>query len=180
MAEDNVCPSHLDITIAVGTNLLVIAPFAFDVHPVRGDSGVIYCKISFEAPWCKGGVHDVFVPKDFQNLLRTLDCLAKAQPASVTVTGLEVWFRLEGSWNAEQGVAVFKATMPARPTLGDWSYWYERAHRPVGMSAGIELEFWMEPASLEEPLVEVAAVLEHARSLRRAFAVQDVFDVDEE
>src|SRR5690348_338271 len=101
MAGPNTCPSHLDITFSVGPSLLAIAPRSFDVDPERGDSGVIYCEITFDAPLCKGRVDDVFLTNQFHELAAALTHLMKGKPASVTVAGLESWFRLEGTWKAE-------------------------------------------------------------------------------
>jgi hypothetical protein len=172
MTDRDAYSPHLDITFAVGTDLLIVAPLSFDVHPSRNDPGVVYCKVSFEAPWCMGGVHAVLVPGDFQKLRAALGCLLKAQPASVSVTDLEGNFRLEGSWNAEQQSVVFRATMPARHGPESWCQWFKPSDYRERMWTGLELEFWMEPAALEEPLAELDAVLEHIRSLRAAFAAR--------
>jgi hypothetical protein len=90
-------PSHLDITFAVGTSLLVVSPLSFDVEPARRDSGVVYCEVTFTAPLCKGGVHDVFIPEDFRKLAAALTKMMKGEAASVAVSGLESWFRLDGT-----------------------------------------------------------------------------------
>ena len=134
MEEENLWPSHLDITFSVGTNLLVISPTAFDVDPARRDSGIVHSQINFEAPWCKGGVAAAFMPEALQKLLVALNSLMKKRPASLSFADLDGWFHLEGSWNAEHQVAVFKVTTPARLKPGPK---YEKIVPHVGSRRGV-------------------------------------------
>src|SRR5262249_12390597 len=143
------------------------------------DPGVIYCGVTFKAPFCNGGVHDVFMPEQYNNLATALTRMMKREPASISFGGMDGCFNLDGAWNDEEQVAVFKISMPARLNLGDWCLWDEPSYYRGSMKTSIELEFWMEPAALEEPLAEVEAVLEHIRALRDAFRVQgNTFDPD--
>lgn len=180
MADQHPQPSHLDITFSVGTSLLVIAPLSFDVDPARRDSGVVYCGVTFNSPMCKGAVGDVFIPEQFHDLAAALARMMKGEAASLSVSGLECWFRLEGAWNPAEQVAAFKASMPEPLGPGDWCLWHKPSNYRGSMKTCVELEFWMEPAALEEPLAELEAILEHIKVLRGAFPAQgDDPDVDE-
>jgi hypothetical protein len=180
MSEHSAAHSHLEITFAVGTNLLTLAPTAFDLDPARRDSGIVYCQVRFEAPWCKGGGGAVLAPEDFNRLRSNLALLLKGESGPVDVCDMDGWFRLEGDWNAEHQVAAFKATTPARIGPGDWCLWFEPSHYRDSMKVCMELEFWMKPDSLEEPLAATEAVLEHIRRLRAEFAARYGLDTDEE
>jgi hypothetical protein len=180
MSGDSVTFSHLEITFAVGTDLLILTPTAFDVNPARRDSGIVYCQVRFEAKCCKGGGGAVLIPEDFNYLRSKLALLLERESAIVNVCDMDGFFRLEGYWNSEHQLATFKATMPARIGPEDWSLRFKPSDYRDGMTACIELELWMKPDSLQEPVAATSAVLEHIRKLRAEYAARYGLDMDEE
>jgi hypothetical protein len=169
--------SHLQIPFSVGTDLLAIAPFGFDVNPDRRDTGVIYSEITFTVPWCKGKVHDVIIPEHFNEFNAALLAVRKRQAHANTIVGLEGMFRVDAAWDRKREVAVIKASIPARHESGDVARWHGPSHYRECMKSCVELEIWMEPEALDEPLAGLEAVIEHIRASRDAYRAKGhIFD----
>lgn len=156
--DDKTYLSHQEITFAVGDSSLVVTPGRYLIRPSRSKFEPIYCDVNY---WDEG-VHrwfvvTVFEPEHFHTLATAFKKLMKGEPAAAKVSGISGELAIECAWNQFEKVIVFKAKM---------QHW-ESCEKGM-MKASVELEFWMEPGELDEPLAGIEAILEHVRVLRES------------
>lgn len=158
MENDNAYLSHSEITFAVGGSSLVVTPTKYLVGPGLSEFEPIYC----EADCCSGGVLNwsvvtVLEPKDFHTLAKAFGKMTKGHAATAHVAGISGELSIECVWNRFERVTEFKVRM---------QHW-QPCEKGM-MKPSVELEFWMEPHELDEPLAGLEAILEHIRVLRES------------